>query len=313
MCGICGMAGFAGDMREKRNVLIRMQNALEKRGPDDSGIFDEEKNCIMAHRRLAVIDPEKGKQPMTRTYMGESYTIVYNGELYNTKELRSELLTLGAVFETDCDTEVVLWGYIFLKEEFLLKCNGIFAFGIWEHTGKRLFLARDRMGVKPLFYAETDSGLAFSSDVNSLLENEEIPHEIDIKGLSEIILMAPGRTPGYGIFRTVRELKRAEYAVYDQNGLRKSIYWQLKAKPHTDNFRQTAECVRFLVEDAVKRQLVSDVPLGTFLSGGLDSSIISSVAASEYKKQGKVLDTFSLDYKSNDIYFKESRFQPTSD
>ena len=313
MCGICGMAGFVGDMREKCNVLIRMQNALEKRGPDDSGIFDEEKNCIMAHRRLAVIDPEKGKQPMTRTYMGESYTIVYNGELYNTKELRSELLTLGAVFETDCDTEVVLWGYIFLKEEFLLKCNGIFAFGIWEHKGKRLFLARDRMGVKPLFYAETDSGLAFSSDVNSLLENEEIPHEIDIKGLSEIILMAPGRTPGYGIFRTVRELKRAEYAVYDQNGLRKSIYWQLKAKPHTDNFRQTAECVRFLVEDAVKRQLVSDVPLGTFLSGGLDSSIISSVAASEYKKQGRVLDTFSLDYKSNDIYFKESRFQPTSD
>ena len=313
MCGICGMAGFDENRPLKRDVLLKMQKALEMRGPDSSGIFDSENECIMAHRRLAVIDPEKGRQPMTRTFMGETYTIVYNGEIYNTDEVRSELIEKGAVFETNCDTEAVLWGYVMFKEDILQKLNGIFAFAVWEHSGKRLFLARDRMGVKPLFYAETDFGIAFSSDINSLLKVPEIPREIDITGLSEIILMAPGRTPGCGIFRTVREIKRAEYAFYDNTGLHKKIYWKLKAKPHTDNFEQTEECVRFLVEDAVKRQLVSDVPIGTFLSGGLDSSIISSIAAEEFKKQGKTLDTFSLDYKSNDIYFQKSKFQPTSD
>lgn len=313
MCGICGMAGFDENRPLNRDVLLKMQKTLEMRGPDSSGTFDSENECIMAHRRLAVIDPEKGRQPMTRTFSGETYTIVYNGEIYNTDEVRSELIEKGAVFETNCDTEAVLWGYIMFKEDILQKLNGIFAFAVWEHSGKRLFLARDRMGVKPLFYAETDFGIAFSSDINSLLKVPEIPREIDITALSEIILMAPGRTPGCGIFRTVKEIKRAEYAFYDNTGLHKKIYWKLKAKPHTDNFEQTAECVRFLVEDAVKRQLVSDVPIGTFLSGGLDSSIISSIAAEEFKKQGKTLDTFSLDYKSNDIYFQKSKFQPTSD
>lgn len=313
MCGICGMAGFDSSRTLNRDVLIRMQKALERRGPDGEGIFDSERECIMAHRRLAVIDPEKGRQPMTRTYKDETYTIVYNGEIYNTDEVRRELMEMGAVFETNCDTEAVLWGYILFKEKILHKLNGIFAFAVWEKRGRKLFLARDRMGVKPLFYAETDFGLAFSSDINSLLEVPEIPREIDLTGLSEIILMAPGRTPGCGIFRTVKELKRAEYALYDETGLHKQTYWKLKAKPHTDNFEQTAECVRFLVEDAVKRQLVSDVPIGTFLSGGLDSSIISSIAAEEFKKQGRTLHTFSLDYKANDIYFQKSRFQPTSD
>ena len=313
MCGICGMAGFDGSRTLNRDVLIRMQKALERRGPDGEGIFDSERECIMAHRRLAVIDPEKGRQPMTRTYKDETYTIVYNGEIYNTDEVRRELMEMCAVFETNCDTEAVLWGYILFKEKILHKLNGIFAFAVWEKRGRKLFLARDRMGVKPLFYAETDFGLAFSSDINSLLEVPEIPREIDLTGLSEIILMAPGRTPGCGIFRTVKELKRAEYALYDETGLHKQTYWKLKAKPHTDNFEQTAECVRFLVEDAVKRQLVSDVPIGTFLSGGLDSSIISSIAAEEFKKQGRTLHTFSLDYKANDIYFQKSRFQPTSD
>lgn len=313
MCGICGMVSFKSDMRKKHDILLKMQNKLDRRGPDGEGVFCSERECVMAHRRLAVIDPENGKQPMTRTYMGEIYTIVYNGELYNTKEIREELTALGAKFETNCDTEAVLWGYILYKEEILNKFNGIFAFGIWEHKSKRLFLARDRMGVKPLFYAETDDGLVFSSEINSILEHSDIPREIDIKGLSEIILLAPGRTPGYGIFRTVRELRRAEYAIYDNAGLKKNIYWYLAAKEHTDNFSQTVETVRYLLEDAVKRQLVSDVPLGTFLSGGLDSSIISSIAAREYKRHGKTLDTFSLDYKSNDIYFQKSRFQPTSD
>lgn len=313
MCGICGMVSFKKDIRKKKGILAGMQNALLRRGPDQEGMFVTEPQCIMAHRRLAVIDVEHGRQPMTRSHNGETYTIVYNGELYNTDELRQELMSLGAVFETNCDTEAVLQGYIYWGEECVSKFNGIFAFAVWEHKKERLWLARDRMGVKPLFYAETEDGFTFASDINSLLQNPDVPREIDLTGLSELILMMPGRTPGYGVFRTVREFVRAECGCYDKTGLSKKIYWTLQAKPHTDNIEQTAEHVRFLVEDSITRQLVSDVPVGTFLSGGLDSSIISSVAARSFRKQGIKLPTFSLDYKSNDRYFQKSKFQPTSD
>lgn len=313
MCGICGIVSFEQDIRRHRRILLGMQNALLRRGPDQEGVFETEPHCIMAHRRLSVIDPENGRQPMTRSCGDETYTIVYNGELYNTKELREELQGLGAVFETSCDTEVVLWSYILRGEDCLDSFNGIYAFAVWEHKKERLWLARDRMGVKPLFYAETPEGLVFASDINSLLQHPDVPREADIKGLSELILMMPGRTPGYGVFRTVRELKRAEQACYDRSGLHKKIYWKLRAMPHTENIQQTAEHVRYLVEDAVSRQLVSDVPVGTFLSGGLDSSIISSVAARTFRGHGRTLPTFSLDYKSNDRYFQKSKFQPTSD
>lgn len=313
MCGICGMVGFEKDMRQQKRILAGMQNALLRRGPDQEGMFDTEAHCVMAHRRLSVIDVEKGRQPMTRSYGDETYTIVYNGELYNTSELQNELRSLGAVFETDCDTEAVLWSYILMGEKCLDSFNGIYAFAVWEHKKERLWLVRDRMGVKPLFYAETADGLVFASDINSLMQHPDVPHEIDIRGLSELILMMPGRTPGYGVFRTVRELRRAEQAYYSKTGLDKKTYWKLRAVPHTENIGQTAEHVRWLVEDSVTRQLVSDVPVGTFLSGGLDSSIISSVSARYFKKQGRILPTFSLDYKSNDRYFQKSRFQPTSD
>ncbi len=313
MCGICGMVSFKQDIRQKKSILLRMNKALERRGPDSGGVFDESPRCIMAHRRLAVIDPKNGVQPMTRVYGGETYTIIYNGELYNTGELRAELTAMGAVFETLCDTEVVLWSYILLREECVKRFNGIFAFGIWEHKKERLWLARDRMGVKPLFYAETDYGLVFASEIGGLLENPDIPREIDKTGLMELILMMPGRTPGCGVFRTIKELVRAECACFDKYGLTKRCYWQLRAKPHEDNIAQTAECVRYLVTDSIKRQLVSDVPVGTFLSGGLDSSIISSVSARSLAEEGKKLPTFSLDYRSNDRYFQKSKFQPTSD
>ncbi len=313
MCGICGMVSYGEDIRKKKDILLNMQKALVRRGPDREGLFEESSCCIMAHRRLSVIDVEKGNQPMTRESGGEKYTIIYNGELYNTQELRIELLERGAVFETACDTEVVLLSYIYFGEECVNKFNGIFAFAIWEHKRERLWLARDRMGVKPLFYAETDYGLVFSSEIGSLMENPDIPREIDRTGLTELILMMPGRTSGYGVFRTVRELLPAQYGVYSREGFTRKIYWKLKAELHGDNIAQTAEHVRFLVTDSIKRQLVSDVPIGTFLSGGLDSSIISSVASREFKRRRQQLPTFSLDYKSNDRYFQKSKFQPTSD
>lgn len=311
MCGIAGIISFKEDMREQLAVSGLMQKALLRRGPDQRGIILTP-DAALVHTRLAVIDIEGGRQPMTLSMGDRHYTIVYNGELYNTAEIRSELLADGA-FETDSDTEVVLRSYMKWGEECVDRLNGIFAFAIHDEAKRRVFLARDRIGVKPLFYYETDSKLIFASELSALLANPEIPHEIDLQGITELLLLAPGRTAGCGIIRGVKEVKSGYCGYYTENGLKLHQYWRLHASEHRETFEETAEHVRELVFDSIRRQLVSDVPICTFLSGGLDSSLISSVAAAELKKQGKLLDTFSVDYKDNEKYFTKSHFQPNSD
>lgn len=312
MCGITGMIHLEQDLRQQEALLRRMQDTLRRRGPDQEGIFLSPR-CAMAHTRLAVIDVEKGRQPMEITAGGETYTIVYNGELYNTPELRAQLEQEGVVFQTHCDTEVVLQSYAHWGPRCVEQCNGIFAFAIWEHSAQRLFLARDRIGVKPLFYAEIPGGLVFGSEIKALLQHPDVPHEIDEKGAAELLLMGPGRTPGYGVFRTVREVKPAHCGYYMQGNLHLHSYWELHAAVHTHSFAETAAHVRELVTDAVRWQLVSDVPIGTFLSGGLDSSLLSSLASRVLGERGETLCTFSVDYRDNDRYFQKSHFQPTSD
>lgn len=312
MCGITGMVHFEQDLRQQEPLLQKMQAVLQRRGPDQEGIFLSE-HCAFAHTRLAVIDPEKGQQPMEVTAGGETYTIVYNGELYNTPELRRQLEQAGTVFQTHCDTEVLLQSYVHWGPKCVEQCNGIFAFAIWEHRAKRLFLARDRIGVKPLFYAEIPGGLVFGSEIKALLQHPAVPHEIDETGVAELLLLGPGRTPGFGVFRTVREVKPAHSGYFMQGTLRLAPYWALHAAKHRASFEETAAHVRELVTDAVQRQLVSDVPLGTFLSGGLDSSLLSSLASEAMARTGKPLHTFSVDYRDNERYFQKSHFQPTSD
>lgn len=241
------------------------------------------------------------------------YTIVYNGELYNTSELRTQLEQEGVVFQTHCDTEVVLQSYAHWGPRCVEQCNGIFAFAVWEHTAQRLFLARDRIGVKPLFYAEIPGGLVFGSEIKALLQHPDVPHEIDQNGVADLLLLGPGRTPGYGVFRTIREVKPAHCGYYMQGSLHLHPYWELHAAVHTDSFAETAAHVRELLTDAVRRQLVSDVPIGTFLSGGLDSSLLSSLSSQVLRERGETLHTFSVDYWDNDRYFRKSHFQPTSD
>lgn len=312
MCGICGQISFCRNLEDYREYFYNMQNRLISRGPDQHGEFFSPEAVLM-HRRLAVIDVERGRQPMTYAVGGRTYTVCYNGELYNTLEIRNRLESCGYNFFSHSDTEVVLKAYCEYKEKCVDMFNGIFAFGVWEHEEKRLFLARDRMGVKPLFYSECGSGIVFASEIKALLEHPEINSEMDIDSLAEIMLIGPGRTPGCGVFRGINEIKPAEYAIYDRNGIRKIKYWDVEAKGHSDSFEQTAEKVRWLVTDSIKRQLVSDVPLATFLSGGLDSSLISSVANEEFRKRGEVLNTFSVDYIDNEKYFRASKFQPNSD
>lgn len=312
MCGICGQISYCKNLEDYREYFYNMQNRLISRGPDQHGEYFSA-DAVLMHRRLAVIDIERGKQPMTYAVGGKTYTVCYNGELYNTDEIRNRLESRGYNFFSHSDTEVVLKCYCEYKEKCVEMFNGIFAFAVWEHEEKRLFLARDRMGVKPLFYVKSSDGIVFASEIKALLEHPEINAEMDIDSLAEIMLIGPGRTPGCGVFRGIEEVKPADYAVFDRNGLKITRYWNVESREHTDSFEQTAEKVRFLVTDSIKRQLVSDVPLCTFLSGGLDSSLISSVANEEFKKRGEVLHTFSVDYRDNDKFFTKSKFQPNSD
>lgn len=312
MCGICGQVSFNKNLTDYESYFYNMQNKLYSRGPDQHGEYFSEEAALL-HRRLAVVDIEKGRQPMTYAVNGEMLTLCYNGELYNTDEIRSGLESRGYNFFSHSDTEVVLKAYCEYRERCVELFNGIFSFAVWEHENKRLFVARDRMGVKPFFYSMCKSGIVFASEIKALLEHPEIEPQIDSRSLCEIMLLGPGRTPGCGVFKGIDEIRPAHYAIYDKTGLTIHRYWNVTAKEHTDSFEQTVEKVRFLVTDSIKRQLVSDVPLCTFLSGGLDSSLISSVTNAEFKKRGEVLHTFSVDYVDNEKYFKKSKFQPNSD
>ncbi len=243
---------------------------------------------------------------------GREFCIAYNGELYNTQELRQQLMNLGHEFKGHSDTEVVLHAYAQYGPACLEKLNGIFAFAVLEPKENKLFLSRDRMGVKPLFYARYGNGLIFASEIKTILAYPGFIPRLDEQGACELLLLGPGRTPGSGVLKGIYEIEPGCCALI-QDSMQIHRYWRLTDREHTDTFPETVEKVKYLVTDAIVRQLVSDVPLGTFLSGGLDSSIICAVAAQEYGKLGKHLDTFSVDYEDSQLYFTPNKFQPTCD
>ena len=304
MCGIAGEIRLKGLAPRPEHFYGQILRSMERRGPDQEGLFTDP-CCTLLHRRLCVIDPEHGQQPMT---IGPC-TIAYNGELYNAEDLRNELESLGEHFTTHSDTEVLLRAYLRWGAGTPERLNGIFSFAVWDARNQNLFLARDPMGVNPLFYALRGDTLFFASELKTLLLFPEIRPEVDARGLYDLMFLGPGRTPGCGVFRNVYEVLPGYMGIFDERGLTMTPYWSLRDGPCEDSFEACVEHTRFLVEDAIRRQLVSDVPLGTFLSGGLDSSIISAVAARE---MGRV-DTFSVDYRDNDRYFRSTKFQPNSD
>lgn len=313
MCGIAGWLDSDIDFYEKQSVLQNMQSTLKRRGPDENGIKIY-RGAALIHSRLAVIDIENGKQPMT-VQMGEkSYTIVYNGELYNTQELRRTLENKGYSFIGHSDTEVVLKAYVHWGKSCADMLNGIFAFAVYEESEKTLFLCRDKIGVKPLFYHTYNGGIIFGSEIKTLLASQKVKPVIDENGLYEIFFLGPARTMGNGIFKGISELCNGEYLLYKDGIITKQKYYHLTAKPHTDSEGETIEKTRFLLTDAIERQLTSDVPLCFFLSGGLDSSVITKTASEYYKKHNKgAIHTYSVEYKDNMRYFKKSLFQPNAD
>lgn len=313
MCGITGWIHFNKDLRNELPIVEKMTETLSRRGPDDNNIWFGP-HTLLGHRRLTVVDPVGGKQPMVKTYEHNQYTLTYNGELYNTEDLRKELLKRGHTFSGHSDTEVLLTSYIEWKEKCVDYFNGIFAFAIWDETEQKAFIARDRLGVKPLFYTERNGGLLFASELKALLAHPDIPTKITRVGMAEIIGLGPSRTPGSGVYEGINELRPAHAMTFSKNGHRIWRYWNVESKEHTDSLDETIENVRFLVTDAVERQLVSDVPLCTFLSGGIDSSIITAIAANAYKHDNKApLHTYSIDYENNQQHFQGNAFQPSDD
>lgn len=305
MCAIAGIIGLPSS----DHIVKRMLATMKRRGPDSDGCCEGDGYTLL-HARLAIIDPEGGSQPMSLDWAGNRYRMVYNGELYNTQELRNKLERLGHIFLGHSDTEVLLHGYAQWGDAVLEQLNGIYAFAIWECNEQRLFMARDRMGVKPLFYTRIGDGLIFGSEIKTLLSYPGVRPCLDAEGAAQLLILGPGRIPGSGVFKGIYELEPGTCCFYSEGKLTMKRYWKLQDREHRDDFVTTVSKVRFLVEDSIKRQMVSDVPIGCFLSGGLDSSIISAICARE---KGKQLDTFSVDYQDNDLYFKAGKFQPNSD
>lgn len=312
MCGIAGFVNFQKNLTNYNKVIELMTDTLKKRGPDSHGYYIS-KNALLGHRRLIVVDPKGGNQPMIKLHNGKKYIIVYNGELYNTEDVRKLLIKEGYTFESYSDTEVLLTAYIHWGKDCLKHINGIFAFGVYSENDKKLFLARDPLGVKPLFYTVKDHNLIFGSEIKTLLANPLVEPILTEEGLTEIFALGPARNLGSGVLKDIYDIPPAHYLEFTPDSITLNEYWKLTCYDHTENIEETAEHIKNILVDAIKRQLYADVPVCTFLSGGLDSSIISAVAAREFEKQGKTLNTYSIDYKDNELYFKNDNFVITPD
>ena len=313
MCGFVGFANFNEKISNKEEILKNMNDTLSKRGPDEEGYYIND-FLGFGHKRLIVIDPEGGKQPMKETYSFGEFVICYNGQIYNTKELRKNLEENGFDFSTHSDTEVLLKAYIHYGENVVKHLNGIFAFAIWDSKKQELFFARDHFGVKPFFYTYTNNTFIFASEIKAIFKYPGIEKVLDNQGISELFGIGPAHTPGTTIFKDIYELKPAHFGIFNRSGIFLHEYWKLVSKEHKDSLGVTCDKIKYLLQDSITSQLVSDVPICTFLSGGLDSSIISKFAADYCKANGlPPLDTYSIDYVDNDKNFVKSDFQPNSD
>lgn len=316
MCGISGFCNFDQDYLMKKPLweerLTNMRQTLSHRGNDSSGLYLSS-HAGLSHARLSIRDLSNGTQPMVRTHQDRTCAIAYNGEIYNTEELIPELTRAGYTFESSSDTEVILYAYMHYGTDFVLRLNGIFSFAIWDAQKEMLLLYRDRVGIKPHFYAVTNHTLLFASEPKALFAYPGFSPSITLKSLQEILAIGPARTPGCGVFQNVFEVLPGHYLTFTRDGLTQHPYWDLTSAPHTDSYHDTVEKVSMLVRDAVRRQMISDVPVCTFLSGGIDSSIVTAIASEQLRRQGEQLHTFSFDFTENEKYFQSNAFQPERD
>ncbi len=317
MCGITGFADLTADFLSQKDeniaLLKKMHKTIAHRGGDAEGEYLS-KYVGLGHARLTIRGLDaKSNQPLVRSRGGFEYAVVYNGEIYNTADINKELTKKGYIFETNSDTETVLYAYMEYGVDCVGLFNGIFAFAVWDGRLERLCLFRDRSGIKPLFYTIKDGLLVFGSEPKAIFAHPRIDPIIDDDSLRKVFSILPARTEGDGVFKNLYEIKYGCYAVFDRNGFSQKRYWQLESAPHTEDFETTAAHLKSLIIDSVRGQMVSDVPVCSFLSGGLDSCIVTAIAAEYLAEKKKFLNTFSFDFTENDRYFKSNSFQPEQD
>lgn len=312
MCGIAGLIDWQEDLRSQKAIIETMIGSLSHRGPDAHNTWISSR-AALAHHRLAVVDPEAGKQPMIYEEGEQTIVIVFNGEIYNFQELRSELSVRGHSFRTSSDTEVLLHSFLEWGEDCTCHLNGIFAFAIWDEVKQQLLLARDHLGAKPLFYTERGSTMLYGSEIKALLSHPRVEAEVDAEGLAEIFSGVPIRTPGSVVYSNIQEVRPGEQIVFTRENKRVTTYWSLCSRPHTDDLGTTTERIRALLNDIVKRQLVTDLPIVAMLSGTLDSSGLVALAAREFQRDRKPLDTYSIDFVESETHFSRSSKLVNSD
>lgn len=296
MCSICGYMQEK-NITENTRILAMKDSMLQKK---------DSENNIYIYNNIALSNIN---QLMEKVINSKKYTIVYNGKLYNTNVLKNILITKGYSFENESDTEIILLLYIAFKEEMLKFINGIFAFGIYDEENNSIFIAKDRLGIKPLFYTLKDDIFAFSSQIKGILASNFITPVMGKEELLELFALGPAHSPGKTYFKDIYELKAGHYAIYKNKKLDIKKYWDLEEKKNFDSDEEIIQNVKFLVTDSTKKQIVSDTEVATMLSGGLDSSIITKLATDDIAN----LHTYSINYENNDEDFVANSYQQTKD
>ncbi|MBZ4322410.1 asparagine synthase (glutamine-hydrolyzing) [Streptomyces huiliensis] len=318
MCGITGWIAYDQDLTTAgaRAALEAMTRTMECRGPDASGIW-QDTHAAFGHRRLAVIDIEGGRQPMLVEDGGRTrLALTYSGEVYNYRELRAELAGRGHTFRTSSDTEVVLHAYLEWGEAFTERLNGMFAFALWDPRTEELLLVRDRMGIKPLYYHPTPDGVLFGSEQKAVLAHPAVRATVGAEGLAEVLAFV--KTPGHAVYEGMYEVRPGHTVRVRRDGtaVRTAVrrYWALEAYEHPDDVPATVARVRELLDDIVERQLIADVPLCTLLSGGLDSSAVTALAAKGLAEAGRgPVRSFSVDFTGQTDHFVPDSLRGTPD
>ncbi|MEU9454058.1 asparagine synthase (glutamine-hydrolyzing) [Streptomyces sp. NPDC048277] len=310
MCGITGWVSFDRDLTTETRALDAMTETMACRGPDDRGTWSEGP-AALGHRRLAIIDLPGGRQPMTVRTPDGTVAMVYSGEAYNFTELRRELTDRGHRFITDSDTEVVLRGYVEWGDAVAERLNGMYAFAVWDGRHDKLVMIRDRMGIKPFYMYPTPDGVLFGSEPKAILANPLVRPRVGLDGLRELFTMV--KNPGRAVWEGMREVEPGTVVTVDRSGLRTRVYWRLETRPHPDDRDTTVATVRELLDDIVRRQLVADVPRCTLLSGGLDSSAMTAIAARQLAAQGEKVRSFAVDFVGQTDNFVADELRGTPD
>ncbi|MGH3879820.1 MAG: asparagine synthase (glutamine-hydrolyzing) [Actinophytocola sp.] len=309
MCGIAGWVDFSQDLSKDDSTITAMTRSLANRGPDAEGIWSS-RHVALGHRRLAVIDVVGGAQPMGATEDGREVAVLtFSGEIFNFRELRVELRARGHQFRTHSDTEVLLHSYLEWGIAFVDRLLGMYAFAVWDARREELIMVRDRMGVKPLFYMRTAHGVMFGSEPKAILANPAAPRRTDANGLCEVFDMV--KTPEQSVYVGMHEVRPGHLVRVSTRGLTTHRYWALEAREHTDSLPTTIARTRELLSDIVYRQLISDVPLCTLLSGGLDSSAVTALAAKTLGRDQ--VRSFSVDFEGAEDAFQADAVRGSAD